>query len=75
MKDWQPGDRAIFTYSLPRDPHSSIYARLGERSGRAVTVLGRGEDDGDLGEPKVYSIRFADGHTDTAFEDELKEDN
>lgn len=82
---WEPGERAIFTYSLAFDPASDIGARLHHRTGQAVTVVERGQDDcddsgefatlaarADAASLRVYEIRFEDGHVDTAFEDELR---
>lgn len=77
---WNSGEQAVFDYSLPNDPTSEIAARLHHRTGQIVTVLGEAEHDGteptfveraDAGAPIVYTIRFPDGHEDTAFEDEV----
>lgn len=83
---WQEGERATFTYSLDNDAASSIAARLFPRSGSVVVVGGRCDDfadadpelstlaqRADAGALRVYSIRFEDGHEDSAFEDELSE--
>jgi hypothetical protein len=79
---WEAGERARFTYSLPFDPASEISARLHHRTGQIVTVIERGDDDGDgdtfkeraeAGALRVYEIRFPDGYVDTAFEDELQD--
>lgn len=86
--NWEPGESAVFTYSLYNDPTSEIARELFPRSGSAVTVLRRGEDDApddddpeyatlaqraDAGALRLYVVRFSDGHEDEAFEDELSE--
>jgi len=82
--EWRPEERATFTYSMPFDSNSEIAARLHHRTGQTVTVLSRGEDDGDeetfadradSGSLRVYEVRFPDGYVDTAFEDELTDLN
>lgn len=84
-EQWQPGDTAVFHYSLdPNDAASDIAQRLGHRTGQAVTVLTEQDEDGnraefptfderaDAGALVTYRVRFPDGHEDDAFEDELR---
>ena len=81
MIEFNPGDTAVFNYSLPFDYDSDICARLYHRSNQVVTVLGLGASDGDpdetpaerveAGTPLVYIVKFPDGYEDCAFEDEL----
>jgi hypothetical protein len=83
---WQPGEQAVFTYSLHNDPQSAIARELYPRSGSLVTVLRRVEDgpdddpdlatlaqSADAGALRVYGVRFPDGHEGDAFEDELSD--
>lgn len=83
---WEPGTQAVFTYSLAPDPTSEVSARLAHRSGTPVTVLAEQDPDGvraelptlreraDAAALLTYRVRFADGHEDDAFEDELAEE-
>jgi hypothetical protein len=83
QRDFEAGDTAVFAYSLPPDASSEISARLAHRSGQPVTVLEREANDApegwtfaermEAGTLWTYVVRFADGHIDTAFEDELTE--
>src|SRR6185437_15614932 len=78
-EDWHPGDRAHYEYHC-YEAHDSSDAELWYRSHQQVHVLGRGEDE-DLdaplherleeGMPRVYQVRFGDGHEGDATEDEL----
>ena len=78
----ETGARVRFAYGLPADPSSEISERLAHRSGQMVEVLGfepndaeegsTAEERADAGTPVTYAVRFPDGHTDTAFEDELE---
>lgn len=76
---WAHGERAFFEYHCNQS-HDSEDAQLWYRSHQEVTVLGRGDDDGhaathaeraENGTPRIYSVRFDDGHEGEVFEDEL----
>lgn len=81
---WKPNEQAVFDYSLdPDDPSSEIARLIGHRTGQIVTVLDEQDPDrnraefptfaerGEAGAVVCYRIRFPDGLTYTAFEDEL----
>lgn len=77
---WIPGDTAWFEYHC-WESLESLDAPAWLHSQQQVTVVAEGPHDGwpgstfaeraEAGQPKVYSIRFADGLTWDAFEDEL----
>lgn len=79
---WQPGDQAFFEYRC-LESHESADAEAWYHSHQEVTVVSENEDDGqrtkfanqqeraEEGMPVTYLIRFGDGITWCAFEDEL----
>jgi hypothetical protein len=78
---WLPGDLAWFEYHC-LESYSSGDAHLWLRSHTIVEVIGQDLDAdvledadfaerADAGMPKVYTVRFPDGHEDTVWEDEL----
>lgn len=77
---WAPGQTAWFEYHCWESVQSAD-ADLWMRSHQRVTVTGWGESDGwelaspderiEAGMPRVYGVRFEDGHEGTVFEDEL----
>lgn len=81
-EDWQSGETAWFEYHCWESLESSD-ALAWLLSHQRVTIVGRdpSKDDAwegstfderwDAGQPKVYTVRFADGLEWTAFEDEL----
>lgn len=79
--DWTPGEIAYFEYHCNRQ-HGSADAELWYRDQQQVLVLGDDDYDkvpeldtmekrGEAGMPRVYRIRFSDGHEGSAVEDEL----
>lgn len=80
---WEIGETPFFEYHC-WESHDSADADLWYRSHQRVTVLGEGDHDGkgmtfeercEAGHPKVYRIRFVDGHEGYALDDELMEDS
>lgn len=80
--DRQPGDQCLFEYRC-FESHESEDADLWYRSHQPVTVVGTSvpgaagantiEERGNVGEPRYYRVRFADGSEYDAWEDELKD--
>lgn len=78
---WRRGETAYYEYHCLQS-HDSADAQLWYRSHQAVTVIaivepGYGRTATarlNNGEPRIYQIRFADGHIGDAFEDELLTD-
>lgn len=79
---WRPGERAWFEYHCWESPESGD-AALWYHSHQRVTVEARAGDDAlldstfaervEAGQPRCYDVRFSDGLTGTALEDELTE--
>lgn len=80
---WNPGEQAHYEYHCNMQPDSSDY-HLYQRTQQPVTVQGLSPNAEDFAEeyptlgqrseqglPRVYRIRFNDGHEDDAWEDEL----
>ena len=77
------GSTVWFEYHCWEDPKSAD-AQLWYHSHQRVTIIGFAENDGmdiptqkeraEAGQPICYQVRFADGFTDTACEDELLTD-
>lgn len=80
---WEPGEQAHYEYHCLQSPDSSDY-HLWQRSHQPVQVLGPSpnaedfsdeyptlKERGDEGVPKLYRVKFGDGHEDDAWEDEL----
>jgi hypothetical protein len=78
---WRPGERAWFEYRC-LESDDSADAALWHRSHQQVTVTGPLDTDpaaagmtaderAEAGLPGTYPVLFADGHTGSAWEDEL----
>ncbi len=72
--DARIGKEFWFEYHCLESMESSD-AELWLRSHQKVIVIERGDDDNDEcpDEPRVYTVKFADGFTYIAFDDELME--
>jgi len=78
VKTWRPGEVAYFEYHCYMG-HDSSDAVLWYRSHQPVEIVKmvvRGDgrtylERAERGAPRLYRIRFLDGHVSDAFEDEL----